>query len=76
MVGRDLIIYILENGLENEPIFEDGKFIGFKTMLEVAKELDVGIETVRAWAQLSMIPYVAVGGIIYIPANYEPPMKK
>lgn len=76
MTGRDLIIYILENGLENDPIFKDGKFIGFKTMLEVAKELDVGIETVRAWAQLNMIPYVAVGGIIYIPANYESPMKK
>ena len=27
MTGRDLIIYILENGLEDEPIIQDGMII-------------------------------------------------
>ena len=31
MTGRELIVYILENGLENEPIFKNGKPIGFIT---------------------------------------------
>ena len=30
MTGRDLIIYILTNNLENEFVFKDGKFIGSK----------------------------------------------
>ena len=29
ITGRDLINYILTNHLENEPIFKDGKPIGF-----------------------------------------------
>ena len=29
MTGRDLIVYILSNNLENEEVFKDGKFIGF-----------------------------------------------
>lgn len=34
MTGRDLILYILMNNLEDEPVFEEGKFIGFVTDVE------------------------------------------
>ena len=49
MTGRDLILYILSNGLENEPVFKNGKFIGFITDAEAAEKLDVGVATVWAW---------------------------
>jgi hypothetical protein len=43
MTGRDLIVYILQNNLENEPVFKDGKFIGFMTEGEAAEKFDVGV---------------------------------
>lgn len=70
MTGRDLILYILENGLEDEDVFKDGKFIGLKTPVEVAEECEVGVSTVLAWAKLNMISRVDIGGAIFIPANY------
>lgn len=76
MTGKDLIIYILENNLENEPVFKDGKFLGFKTVTEVAEECGVGTETVRVWVQLDMIPSVFVSSVPIIPANYISPLKK
>lgn len=42
MTGRDLIIYILANRLEDEPIFKDGKFIGTLDTGEAASQLDIG----------------------------------
>lgn len=47
MTGRDLILYILANNLENEPVFKNGKFIGFDTEESFAAKHNVGIETVR-----------------------------
>lgn len=76
MTGRDLIIYILENGLEDKPVFEDGKLIGFKSLVEVAAEVGVGVETVRAWCMLDMIPHVTIEGVFLIPGNYKNPMEK
>lgn len=75
MTGRDLIVYILENGLENEPVFKDGKIIGFKTETEVAKELGVGIATVHTWCMLDMIQHVLIGDKFLIPGNHKSPMK-
>lgn len=46
MTGRDLIIYILANGLEDEEVFQDGKFIGFVTAGEAAAKLGVGVATI------------------------------
>lgn len=76
MTGRELIIYILQNGLENEEVIKDGKFIGFKTMEEVAEELIVGAETVRVWCKLHMIEHVKVGDTYLIPGNYTNPLEK
>jgi excisionase family DNA binding protein len=70
MTGRDLILYILSNGLEDEPIFKDGKFIGFLTPSEVAEQMDVGIPTVLAWVIQGQIEGVHVNRSLYIPANY------
>ena len=40
MTGRDLIMYILSNGLENEPIYENGKILGFMNEMEAAIKFD------------------------------------
>lgn len=74
MTGRELILYILENGLENEPVFKNGQFIGFVTPTEVAINCNVGTATVHAWIHQGRIPSVGVLEGMYIPATYTPPM--
>ena len=69
MTGRDLIIYILENNLEDEPVFENGKFIGFMTPDEVAVQMNTGAATVIALANTGRIKSEWVEGGIYIPAK-------
>ena len=72
MSGRELIIYILENGLEDEQVIVDGRFLGFLTLDEAAVKFGVGPETVRTWVCLNMIEHVIFDGKIYIPSNKEP----
>ena len=69
MTGRELIIYILENGLEDYEVFEDNKFIGFLTIEEVAKNFNVGCETIRTWIKLGYLEGYSIGDQTYIPAN-------
>lgn len=69
MTGRELIVYILENGLENEPVFNNGKFIGFVTAETAAVKKQVGVATIQAWMKLGIIDGVEVKPGIYIPAN-------
>lgn len=69
MTGRELIIYILENKLENEPVFKDGRFLGFLTASEFAEKWDVGEETVRLWVDLGYVDGMIVYDEIYIPCN-------
>lgn len=76
MTGRELIVYILENGLEDKQVFEDGKFIGFKTMHEVAEELSVGTACVDTWCKLGMLPNVQFGTVYLIPGNYKSPLER
>lgn len=74
MTGRDLIIYILANGLENEPVFENGRLIGYMTEIEAAAKFGVGTETVRVWVNCGRLEGVKIGDIIYIPANSVSPI--
>ena len=73
MTGRDLIIYILQNNLEDVPVFEDGKLLGFMTVPEAAVKFGVGIATVDLWYRLDMIKGIKIGEAIFIPANTEKP---
>lgn len=66
MTGRDLIVYILENKLENEPVFKDGKFVGFITVPEAAVKMGCGTPTIFALASQNKIDHITVGGIHYI----------
>lgn len=66
MTGRDLIIYILANNLENEPVFKDGKFIGFVTVEEAAVKMGVGVATLRAWIDRGQVEAVLCPSEFYI----------
>ena len=66
MTGRELILYILSNGLEDEPVFKDGKPVGFLTEIEAAMKYEVGLATLRLWAQLGYIESIKIGEVFYI----------
>lgn len=76
MTGRELILYILTNGLEDEPVFKDGKFIGFITASEAAQKMDVGVATIYIWVQQKRIEGIIVGDRLYISANSESPIER
>lgn len=71
MTGRELIVYILENGLENEEIYKDGKVLGFMTANEAAVKFEVGLSTILLWVRLDMLSYVTIGKEVYIPINAQ-----
>ena len=70
MTGKDLIIYILKNDLENGNI----EYILTQTFLtkeRVAIRLCVGVETVKTMAQLDLLPSIMINGELYIFNDYE-----
>lgn len=71
MTGRDLIMYILSNNLEDEPVFKDGRFIGFITAGEAAAKLHVGIPTIYVWVAQRRLYGIKIGDRMYIPADCE-----
>ena len=73
MTGRDLILYILSNNLENKPIFEDGRFIGFMTASEAAEKFKVGVATVYVWVSQKRLEGFLIGEVLYIPADSKSP---
>ena len=73
MTGRELIIYILQNGLENENIFENHKLIAHMTVEEFAVKHGVGRATVYAWIWEHRIEPLLIGTRYYIPVTTAPP---
>lgn len=74
MNGRELILYILANGLENEPVYENGKLLGFMTIEEAAVKFEVGTATVKVWINEGMLYGIKIGEQIFIPADSERPV--
>ena len=71
MTGRDLIVYILENKLEDERVFSNGTFLGFITPNEFASKKGVGVATVFTWIFRGQLEHVKIGSLYLIPANCE-----
>lgn len=69
MTGKDLIIYILANDLENEPVYKDGTFVGFVTVTEAAIRLGVGPVTVHALVSMGKLDYILIGSKMLIMDN-------
>lgn len=75
MTGKQLIIYILLNNLEDEMIFKEGKFLDFLTEEEVAAKFEVGVATVRGWCALGTIKGFTIGDSIFFPKDVVDPRK-
>lgn len=69
MTGREFIIYILENHLEDEDMFKNGKFVGLMSIFEVAAKMEVGFETVKTWIKIGALSGIEIDGTLYIPAR-------
>lgn len=76
MTGREIALYILENGLENEEILDkDGKPAGMMTPEEAAEKFGVQLATITAWLGTGKLMSFYIGGTHYIPATAENPNK-
>lgn len=73
MTAKEWIIYILENELEDEPIFKDGKLLGFISVGEAAVKFDVGMATINFWISNGYLNSVRIGDHVFIPATAERP---
>jgi excisionase family DNA binding protein len=72
MTGRDLILYILSNNLENEPIFDDkGALVGFVTVDEAAVKMGVGAPTIYALIAQGKLDAIFIGSKYLVSANCE-----
>lgn len=60
MTGRELILYILINGLEDE------KMPDWTTIEDFAERRNVGVATVLAWIELGHVKGVEIQGKFYI----------
>lgn len=65
MTGKELILYILQNNLEDTVVLKDGVFVGFMTEEEAAVKFGVGIETIRAWYTCKWIKGTKIGDSLY-----------
>ena len=71
MTGRELIMYILENHLEDEPVFQNGTFVGYVSDVKFAEMLGVGVATVRAWIMMGRInDTIMIDDAMFVPAIY------
>ena len=75
MLGRDLIIYIMQNHLEDEVVLKGGIFIGYINEEEVAAKFEVGVDTIRAWHKLGWLKGINVDGTLYFLSNIVDPRK-
>lgn len=72
MTGRDLIIYIMQNGLEDKPVFENGSLLGFMTDRQFAEKMSVGVATVEVWIDRGYLSdVIRVGDMTFIPMRYS-----
>lgn len=69
MTGKELMIYILQNNLEDEQVIDDDKLLGFLTAEEAAAKMHVGPATIRVSIEQKLIPGYKLNAGIYIPAN-------
>ena len=61
MTGRELIVHILKNRLEDNEVFVDGKFLDFMTINKFASEMGVGPHTVELWIKTGAISAIKIG---------------
>lgn len=73
MTGKELILYILQNDLEDTVVLEGNFFKGFLTEEEVAAKFEVGLATVRSWYHLDMIDAFRINNCLYFRKDVADP---
>ena len=76
MTGKELIVYILQNDLENEIVIKDGIFVWLMNEEEAAVKFGVGVATVKAWYITGMASGTKIGDHIYFLRNMSDPRKE
>lgn len=76
MTGKELIIYILKNDLENVEVFSDGFFTGMMNAEEAAMKFEVGTATIHAWYQLGVLPGIRIEDNLYFLKDVKDPRIK
>ena len=75
MTGRELIVYILQNNLEDEVVVQDGIFIWLMDEREAAVKFDVGVAQINAWYTCGMLEGTKIGDHLYFMRNVSDPRK-
>lgn len=75
MTGRDLILYILENKLEDEIVIKDGIFVWLMDENEAAVKFNVGVATIRAWYITGQLSGTKIGDCLYFLRTVSAPRK-
>lgn len=77
MTGKELIIYILQNDLENEVVVKDGVLAWNMLMNEeeAAVKFGVGISTIKAWNECGMLSGTKINDHLYFLRNSSDPRK-
>ena len=76
MTGKELILYILQNNLEDTVVLKDGFFIGFMTEEEAAVKFGVGTATIRAWYYCNWLDGTKIGDSLYFRKDVADPRIK
>lgn len=76
MTGRELIIYILDNNLEDEVVLKDNSVVGLMNEEETAARFGVGVATVKAWYTCGMIKGTKIGDSIFFLKTITDPRKE
>ena len=76
MTGKELILYILQNNLEDTIVMKDGFFVGFMTESEAAVKFGVGVETIRAWYYCEMLKGTQIGDSLYFLKDVADPRNR
>lgn len=78
MTGRELIIFILLNGLEDELMVDEIELLHeiCMSLEEAAVKFGVGVPTVKVWVDNDIIPKICFNGEIYILKNTPNPMEQ
>lgn len=65
MTGKDLILYILQNNLENEEILNPGGSVAFVSEVDLAAYNGVGIATIHAWYERGDFTGFKIGDVVF-----------
>lgn len=67
LTGRDLILYILKNNLEDKPLFSEDTLPGcLISESKAATLLNTGVASIRALCKIGKLQGVKIGETIYI----------